>query len=216
MFRTTNWTSSGWLVEASWNVMAHKQKSDFVCRAKRTSPFKSAVASVQSTAGSRGVRISGSSVGYTMFRGSVKGTGYPLHSPVHLNRPVGRQFSRLLAAEVCGISGSNAGYTMFRGSVEGTGYPLHSPVSSSFPLPWVTVCHYVSTGVYTLITSLRYGSSTYKYLPAGNSVVTSSKVDFLLNLNQIISTDCLSRHEFWCTSMDSHKKNRNKNWFTSN
>jgi len=40
----------------------------------------------------------------------------------------GRQFSRLLAAEVCGISGSNAGYSMFRGSVKSTGYPLHSPV----------------------------------------------------------------------------------------
>jgi hypothetical protein len=38
-------------------------------------------ASVQST-GSRGVRISGSNAGYTMFRGSVKSTGYPLHSPV--------------------------------------------------------------------------------------------------------------------------------------
>jgi hypothetical protein len=50
--------------------------------AKRTSPFKSAGASVQSTPGSRGVRISGSNLGYTMFRGSVKGTGYPLHSPV--------------------------------------------------------------------------------------------------------------------------------------
>ena len=35
-------------------------------------------ASVQSTAGSRGVRISGSNAGYTVFRGSVKGTGYPL------------------------------------------------------------------------------------------------------------------------------------------
>ena len=46
-------------------------------------------ASVQWTAGSRGVRISGSNAGYTMFRGSVKSTGYPLHSPVHLNRPVG-------------------------------------------------------------------------------------------------------------------------------
>ena len=58
--------------------------------AKRTSPFKSAGgASVQSTTGSRGVRISGSNAGYTMFRGSVKGTGHPLHSPVHLNRPVG-------------------------------------------------------------------------------------------------------------------------------
>ena len=49
---------------------------------KRTSLFKSAGASVQSTTGSRGVRISGSNAVYTMFRGSVKGTGYPLHSAV--------------------------------------------------------------------------------------------------------------------------------------
>jgi hypothetical protein len=55
---------------------------------KRTSPFKSARASVQSTAGSRGVRISGSNVGYTMFRGSVKSTGYPLHSPVSPSLPL--------------------------------------------------------------------------------------------------------------------------------
>ena len=47
---------------------------------KRTSPFKTAGASVQSTTGSRGVSISGSNAGYTMFRGSVKSTGYPLHS----------------------------------------------------------------------------------------------------------------------------------------
>jgi len=69
--------------------------------AKRTSPFKSTGASVQSTTGSRDVRI----------------------------------------------SGSNAGYNMFRGSVKGTGYPLHSPVSPSIPLPCVTVCHHISTGV---------------------------------------------------------------------
>ena len=70
---------------------------------------------------------------------------------VHLNRPGGgRQFSRLLAAEVCAISGSNAGYTMFRGSVKGTGYPLHSPVSPSLPLTCVSVCHHISTGVYPL------------------------------------------------------------------
>jgi len=66
---------------------------------------------------------------------------------VHLNRR-GRQFSLLPATEVCGISGSNAGYTVFRGSVKGTGYPLHSPVSPSLPLPCVTVCHHISTGVY--------------------------------------------------------------------
>ena len=39
---------------------------------KWTRPFKSAGASVQSTAGRRGVRISGSNAGYTMFRGSVR------------------------------------------------------------------------------------------------------------------------------------------------
>jgi len=48
---------------------------------------------------------------------------------------------------VC-ISGSNAGYTMFRGSMKGTGYPLHSPDSPSLPLPYVTVCHHISTEVY--------------------------------------------------------------------
>jgi len=69
---------------------------------KRTSPFKSAGASVQSTTGSRAVRI----------------------------------------------SGNNAGYTMFRGSVKSTGYPLYSPVSPLLPLPCVTVCHHISTGLY--------------------------------------------------------------------
>jgi len=77
---------------------------------KRTSPFKSAGASVQSTTGSRGVRI----------------------------------------------SGSNTGYTMFRGSVKSTGYPLHSPVSSSLPLPSVTVCHHISTGLYCILDSMYF------------------------------------------------------------
>jgi hypothetical protein len=72
--------------------------------AKWTSLFKSAGASVQSTTRSRGV----------------------------------------------GISGCNAGYTMFRGSVNSTGYPLHSPVSPSLPLPCVTVCHHISTGLYIM------------------------------------------------------------------
>jgi hypothetical protein len=53
--------------------------------AKRTSQFKSAGASVQSTAGSRGVHISISNAGYPMFRCSVKSTGYPLRSPVSLS-----------------------------------------------------------------------------------------------------------------------------------
>jgi len=73
---------------------------------KRTSPFKSTGASVQSTTGSWGVRI----------------------------------------------SSSDAGYTMFRGSVKSTGYPLHLPVSLSLPLPRVTVCHHISTGLYLSLT----------------------------------------------------------------
>jgi hypothetical protein len=61
-----------------------RTETRFRLSAKRTSPFKSAGASVQSTTGSRGVRISGSNAGYTMFSGSVKSTGCPLHSPVFL------------------------------------------------------------------------------------------------------------------------------------
>ena len=80
-----------------------RAETRFCLSAKRTSPFKPAGASVQSTTRSRGVRI----------------------------------------------RGSNAEYTMFRGSVKSTGYPLHSPVSPSLPLMCVTVCHYISTGLYS-------------------------------------------------------------------
>jgi len=59
----------------------------FRLSAKRRSQFKSAGASAQSTTGSRGVRISGSNAGYTMFQGSGKGTGYSLHSPVSPSLP---------------------------------------------------------------------------------------------------------------------------------
>jgi len=82
--------------------MAHAQKPDFVFRRKgRVHLNRRGVASVQSTAGNRGVRI----------------------------------------------SASNAGYTMFRGGVKGIGHPLRSPVSPSLPLPCVTMCHHVSTGL---------------------------------------------------------------------
>ena len=68
-----------------------RAETRFRLSAKRTNPFKSAVVSVQSTTGSRGVRISvsnGSNAGYTMFRGSVKSTGYPLHLPVSPSLPL--------------------------------------------------------------------------------------------------------------------------------
>ena len=54
---------------------------------KRTSPFKSLGESVQSTAGSRGVRISVSNAGYTTFRGRMRVLTthsirqFPLHFP---------------------------------------------------------------------------------------------------------------------------------------
>jgi hypothetical protein len=65
-----------------------RAETRFLLSAKRTSPFKSARASVQSTTGSRGVRISGSNAGYTMLRGSVKGTGYPIQLPVSPSLPL--------------------------------------------------------------------------------------------------------------------------------
>jgi hypothetical protein len=89
-------------VDRFWNVMAHAQKTNFVFQRNGRVHFNRRGASVQSTTGSRGVRI----------------------------------------------SGSNAGYTIFQGSVKSIGYPLHSPVSPSLPLPCVTVCHHISTGLY--------------------------------------------------------------------
>ena len=63
--------------------MAHAQKPDFVFRRngrvhlnRRGRQFRRLV--------SRGVRNSGSNAGYTMFRGTVKGTGYPVRQfPLH-------------------------------------------------------------------------------------------------------------------------------------
>ena len=102
---------------------------------KRTSPFKSAGASVQSTTGSRGVHISGSNVGYTMFRDSVK----------------------------C------------------TGYPLHSPVSLSLPLPCVTLCHHISTGIYKWFSRGTYVTCVYSriVLVSRKSKSVNGKVTFL-------------------------------------
>ena len=51
-----------------------RAETRFRLSAKRSNPFKS-------TTGSRAVHISGNNAGYTMFRGTVKGTGCPLQSP---------------------------------------------------------------------------------------------------------------------------------------
>jgi len=89
------------LVAASWNVMAHAQKPDFVFRLNRR---------------------------------------------VNLNRR-GRQFSRLLAAEVCAsavvmldtLCSELVWRVLATDSIRQ--FPLHFP-------PCVTVCHHISTGVY--------------------------------------------------------------------
>jgi hypothetical protein len=68
-----------------------RAETRFRLSAERTSPFKSAGASVQSTTGNRGVCISGSNgsnAGYSMFRGSLKSTGYPLHSSLSPSLPL--------------------------------------------------------------------------------------------------------------------------------
>jgi len=94
-------TTLATVVEAGWRD-GTRAETTFRLPAKRTSLFKSAGASVQSTTGSRDLRI----------------------------------------------SGSNAGYTTFRGSVKGTVYPRLSSVSPLIPLPCITLCHHISTGVY--------------------------------------------------------------------
>ena len=66
---------------------------------------------------------------------------------VHLNRR-GRQFSRLLAAEVCVSAVIMLDTPCSEVECKTTGYPLHSNVSLSLPLPCLTVCHQVSTELY--------------------------------------------------------------------
>jgi hypothetical protein len=57
---------------------------------KWTSPFKSAGVSVQSTAGSRGVRISGQTMDRPCSEAQCKSNGYPLQSPISPSLPLPR------------------------------------------------------------------------------------------------------------------------------
>ena len=84
----SSWSDSCYCVRGQLKCHGTRAETIFRLSAKRTSPFKWAGASVHSTTGSRGVRISGSNAGYTMFQGSVKGTGYPLYSPASPSLPL--------------------------------------------------------------------------------------------------------------------------------
>jgi len=92
---------------------------------KRTSPFKSAGASVQSTAGSRGVRISGQQLYRPCSDIQCKTTGYPLHSHLSPSLP-------LLCVTVC-HQVLNALYNHF----------IHMNVNSSDSIycGWLQMCH---------------------------------------------------------------------------
>jgi len=81
-------TPANLMLDYVWNVMAHAQKPDFVFWWKGRVHLNRQEASVQTTTGSRGVNISGSTAGYTRFLGSVKSTGYALHSPASPSLPL--------------------------------------------------------------------------------------------------------------------------------
>jgi hypothetical protein len=74
--RVGTWAASNvWLAQGSrlrFKCDSTRAETRFGLSVKRVSPFKSAGASVHSTTGSRGVGISVSNAGYTMFQGSVR------------------------------------------------------------------------------------------------------------------------------------------------
>jgi len=65
-----------------------RAETRFGLSAKRTSPFKSAGVSVQSTTGSRGVRISGQQLYRPCSDVQCKAAGYPLHSYLSPSLPL--------------------------------------------------------------------------------------------------------------------------------
>ena len=101
-------------------------------------------ASIQSTTGSRGVRIRGSNAGYNMFRGSVKSTGYPFHSPVSPSLP-------LPCVTVC--------HHIYNGVYIETRLDLHSLSTSCPPL--------------NKAISLVYIYSIYSYIQYTNTGITT-------------------------------------------
>jgi hypothetical protein len=85
-------------------------------------------ASVQSTTGSQVVRISGSKAGYTMFRGGVKSTGYPLHSPVSPLLPLPCVTVRHhISTELYYVTATDvSSFLAFPNNMEQAGQPLKS------------------------------------------------------------------------------------------
>ena len=120
---------------------------------KRTSPFKSVGASVQSTAGSRGVRVSFSNAGYTTFGGGVRVLAthsirqFPLHFPSRAS-PCATRFRTSSTSElnlrrnkrrnvICGRQRrKNASYHRFLRDDQ-----VHSCICSMYELFHATLVH---------------------------------------------------------------------------
>jgi len=124
--------------------MTHVQKPDFVFRRNGRVHFNRQGASVHSTTGSRGVRIISSNDGYTMFRGSVKDTGYPPRSPVSPSLP-------LPCVTVCHHISSWLYHLM---------YGLTS-INFTFP---PTQCMYILLMTCTIITDFHYSIDWFVFV----------------------------------------------------
>ena len=136
------------LVEASWNVMAHTQKTDFVFRWNgpvhlngRGRQFSQLLAAEVCASAVVMLDTPCSEVVWRVLAThSVR--QFPLHFPSRVS-PCAITFQ--LKSTHC----LEAGLAL----------PLHLPVSPSLPLPCVTVCRHISTGVYPLLRS-RVGPPT--------------------------------------------------------
>jgi hypothetical protein len=85
---------------------------------------------------------------------------------------------------------------MLWGRVKSTCYPLHLPVSSSLPLPCVTVCHHISTGV-CLWTAVRLCSVKLAALLQCSCLSWTFKLPRLSIFDEVHLTNChVHRHCF--------------------
>ena len=171
------------------NCEAHAQKLDFVFRRKwgfHLDRPGGRGGSVQLTTGSRGVRISGSNAGYTMFRGSVKGTGYPLHSPVSPSLPL-----------PCGTVCHHISTAVYLS-------PCTAPCSPPRPIHTVTHCrYYVDRLQWTFdFSSLRLHSNVRKF-----EVSMKQGRSFPIHVTFLSASQSLPRRVSYETSW------RTRNWF---
>jgi hypothetical protein len=108
---------------------------------------------------------------------------------------------------------------MFRGSVKSTGYPLHSPVSPSLPLPCVTVCHHISTGLYKFTAAAEefaaYIFSTGRPEFTFKNISQTAKTAIILTTLKFPS-DINAKYSSHITLMAVHTNYVTSKWFNYN